>query len=353
MRILVTGASGLIGCHATAALLRAGHAVAALVRSPEKLAAALAPLGVGLGEVEVVLGDLDRPDSIRRGLAGCDGLLHGAGLFSPRRADAPLLERTNVAGTRAVLEAGAEAAAAGGLARIVHLSSILALFPPPGAVQRADDPIARPASMYAITKARAEAIAREIQGRAPLTIVYPAAVQGPDDPTFSIGPRNVATALRERWTLVTEGGLAYTDVRDLAALVVAIFEGRVAAERVMAPSFFVEHEAYRRLLERLTGHAIRARRMPGFVMRLLGRVGDVVQRLGRDVQLTYEAAEVLTRSVPLDDALARSALARPPITAEDSFRDLIRWLVAAGHIAPADGGAAFAAETTGMAGVDR
>src|SRR5690606_26824630 len=199
MRILVTGASGLIGCHATAALLRAGHAVAALVRSPEKLAAALAPLGVGLGEVEVVLGDLDRPDSIRRGLAGCDGLLHGAGLFSPRRADAPLLERTNVAGTRAVLEAGAEAAAAGGLARIVHLSSILALFPPPGAVQRADDPIARPASMYAITKARAEAIAREIQGRAPLTIVYPAAVQGPDDPTFSIGPRNVATALRERW----------------------------------------------------------------------------------------------------------------------------------------------------------
>jgi len=174
MRILVTGASGLIGCHATAALLRAGHAVAALVRSPEKLAAALAPLGVGLGEVEVVLGDLDRPDSIRRGLAGCDGLLHGAGLFSPRRADAPLLERTNVAGTRAVLEAGAEAAAAGGLARIVHLSSILALFPPPGAVQRADDPIARPASMYAITKARAEAIAREIQGRAPLTIVYAA-----------------------------------------------------------------------------------------------------------------------------------------------------------------------------------
>ncbi|MEZ4331286.1 MAG: SDR family NAD(P)-dependent oxidoreductase [Myxococcota bacterium] len=341
MKILVTGASGLIGCHAAAALLRAGHVVTALARAPDRVAAALAPLGFGPGDVDVVVGDLATPESIRRALEGCDGLLHGAGLFSPARADAALLERTNVDGTRAVLEAGAAAAAAGRLHRIVHVSSILALFPPPGPVQRADDPVARPRSMYATTKARAEAIARAIQRRAPLTIVHPAAVQGPDDPTFSIGPQNVATALRQRWTLVTEGGLAYTDVRDLAALVVAVFDERVEAARVMAPSFFVEHEAYRRLLERLTGNAIAARRMPGWAMRWLGRMGDVAQRLGRDVQLTYEAAEVLTRSVPLDDAVARQALGRPPISAEASFGDLIRWLAAAGHISAADAGDAM------------
>lgn len=343
MRILVTGASGLIGCHATAALHRAGHAVAAFVRRPEKLEAALAPLGVGRGEVEVVVGDLSAPASIRRALEDREGLLHCAGLFSPARSDAALLERTNIEGTRSVLEAGAAAAGPGGLRRMVYVSSMVALFPPPGPVQRADDPVARPTSMYAMTKARAEAIAREIQQRAPLTIVYPAAVQGPDDPTFSIGPQIVATALRQRWTLVTEGGLAYTDVRDLAALVVAIFEGRVAAGRLMAPSFFLEHEAYRRLLEKLTGNAIAARRMPGWAMRWLGRLGDLLQRLGRDVQLTYEAAEVLTRSVPLDDALAREALGRAPIPAEASFRDLIRWLVLAGHVSPADGGGSFLA----------
>lgn len=338
MRILVTGASGLIGCHAAAALLRAGHAVTAFARTPARVEAALAPLGIGRRDFDVAVGDLAAPDSIARALEGCEGLLHGAGLFSPARADAALLERTNVDGTRSVLEAGAAAAEGGRCRRIVHLSSILALFPPPGPVQRADDPVARPRSMYATTKARAEAIARAIQPRAPLTIVYPAAVQGPDDPTFSIGPQNVATALRQRWTLVTEGGLAYTDVRDLAALLVAIFDGRMEVSRVMAPSFFVEHEAYRRLLERLTGNAIAARRMPGWAMRGLGRMGDVAQRLGRDVQLTYEAAEVLTRSVPLDDAVARRALGRSPISAEASFRDLIRWLVAAGHVSAADGG---------------
>jgi len=339
MKILVTGASGLIGCHATAALLDAGHAVAVLVRSPGNLSRALEPFGRTLRDVEVVSGDLEDRDSIRRALAGCDSLIHGAGRFSPARADADALRRTNVEGTRNVLEAAVEAAERGALRRAIHLSSMLALFPPRGPVQRAEDPVAEPTSMYAITKARAEQIARELRRRAPITIVYPAAVQGPNDPTFSIGPQIVATALRERKALVTEGGLAYTDVRDLAALLVAIFADRVAEPGVMAPSFFLTHEAHRALLERITGHAIAAQRLPGFAMRLLGRIGDVAQRLGRDVQLTYEAAEVLTRSVPLDDGVARRAIGREPISAETSFRDLIAWMSEAGHITPADAGA--------------
>lgn len=336
MRILVTGASGLIGCHATAALLDAGHAVAVLARSPAKVEAALRPLGRSANDVEIVAGDLCDAESLRRALAGREGLLHGAGLFSPARADAALLERTNVEGTRCVLEAGAGA----GLARIVHLSSMLALFPPRGPVMTADDPVASPRSMYAITKARAESIARDLQTRAPITIVYPAAVHGPFDPTFSIGPQNVATALRTRRSLVTEGGLPNTDVRDLAALVVAIFAGRVAPARVMAPSFFLTHAEHRALLERITGRPIRALALPGVVLRLLGRGGDLVQHFGREVALTFEAAEVLTRSVPIDDRIARAALGREPIAAEESYRDLIRWMVLAGHLGHEDAGRA-------------
>lgn len=334
MRILVTGASGLIGCHATAALLAAGHEVAVLARRPEKIDAALKPLGHSAGEVEVVAGDLVDESSIRRALAGREGLVHCAGLFSPSLADAALLQRTNVEGTRIVLATAASV----GLAQIVHLSSMLALFPPRGPVMTAQDPVAQPRSMYAVTKARAEEIARDIQSRAPVTIVYPAAVQGPDDPTFSIGPQNVATALRERKVLVTEGGLPYTDVRDLAALIVAIFGGSVPENRIMAPAFFLGHAEYHALLERLTGHAIRAQKLPGFMMRLLGRAGDVVQRFGRDVALTYEAAEVLTRSVPIDDGPACRALGRRGIPAEDSYRDLIRWMVEAGHLERRDAG---------------
>ncbi|MCA9512354.1 MAG: NmrA family NAD(P)-binding protein, partial [Myxococcales bacterium] len=47
-RVLLTGATGLIGCHTAAALAREGFAVRALVRDEAKLARVLAPLGVDL-----------------------------------------------------------------------------------------------------------------------------------------------------------------------------------------------------------------------------------------------------------------------------------------------------------------
>lgn len=336
MRILVTGATGLIGGHATAQLLAAGHRVRAFVREASKLDRVLAPIvggdacepSLAARGLEVAIGDLADAASIERALEGCQGLLHCAGLFSPDVDSAALLEEINVEGTRRVLEAGVAAS----LERIVHVSSILALFPPAGPEMKADDPVTQPRSMYAATKARAERIARSLQSAAPLTIVYPAAVQGPEDPTFSIGPQLVANALSQGKVLLTTGGLPYSDARDLAAVIVAVFAGATTSTRLMAPSFYVPHDRYRALLESLTGRTLSAQRVPGWGLRAMGRLGDLAQRLGRDAQLTYEAAEVLTRSVPVDDREARRILGREPISDEDSFRDLIRWMVRAGHL---------------------
>ena len=328
LKILVTGATGLIGCHSLAALLEAGHAIRVFVRSPAKLDAVLAPFARSASDVEVAIGDVGDSRAIRQALVGCNGLLHCAGRFSREREDEPMLVETNVEGTRHVLEAAAEA----DLERAVYVSSMLALSPAPGREMTAEDAVARPDSMYAATKARAESIARVFQERMPLTILYPAAVQGPHDPTFSIGPQLIANALTEGRVLVTEGGLATTDVRDLAAVVAAVFDGRTSATRLMAPSFYLRHERYYELLELLSGRPLQAQRVPGWLLRLLGRLGDVAQRLGRPTELTYEAAKVLTRSVPIDDREARRLLGRPPIDDERSLGDLIAWMVEAGHL---------------------
>ena len=328
MRILVTGATGLIGCHSVAALLDAGHVVRVFVRDSAKLDRVLGPFGRGEADVEIALGGIGDRGALRSALTDCQGVLHCAGLFSPERQDEALLVETNVEGTRRVLEAAVECP----LERAIYVSSMLALFPPSGETMTARDEVAEPSSMYAATKAEAERIAREFQQRLPLTIVYPAAVQGPHDPTFSIGPQLVANALTSGKVLVTDGGLATTDVRDLARMIVAIFDGKTKERRLMAPSFFVRHDRYHALLESISGRKLEAQRLPGWLLRLFGRVGDWMQRLGRKVELTYEAALVLTRSVPVDDREARGILERDPIGDEDSFRDLIRWMVAAGHL---------------------
>ena len=328
MRVLVTGATGLIGCHAAARLAAEGHEVRALVRDAAKLARVLAPFPGAAERVEARVGDVNDAASLRAALAGCDAALHAAGVFSHALADAERLRRVNVEGTRGVLGAAAEA----GLAPIVHVSSMLALFPPPGPVQRADDPVARPRGMYAATKAEGERIARGLQqAGAPVVCVYPSSTHGPYDPTVGSGPELIASTVRSGRVLVTEGGLAYTDVRDLAALLAALFASVAPPPRLMAPSSFLPHARYHALLCELTGRVLAPVRIPGAVLRAMGRAGDLRQRLlRRSARLTSEAAAVLTRSVPVDDAPARKLLGRDPIPLEESFRDLLVWMHRAG-----------------------
>jgi len=286
LRILVTGATGLIGCHAAARLAAGGHAVRALVRDPAKLARVLAPFPGA--DVEAVAGDLGDAGSVAKALAGCEGVLHCAGVFSHELAAAERLSRANVEGARAVLGAAAEA----GARAIVHVSSLVALrFPPSGPEQRADDPVGEPRAMYGATKAAAERIARDLAARgAPVSIVYPSSVHGPHDPTVGSGPEFISGAIRAGRVLVTEGGLSYTDVRDLADLFAALFAAPAPAARLMAPASFLGHE----------------------------------------VRLTREAAAILTHSVPVDDRAARALLGREPIPIERSLRDLLVWMHAAG-----------------------
>src|SRR5215467_8118939 len=67
--VLVTGGTGFVGSHSIAALVRAGHRVRVLARSPERVSAALGPLGVG--EVESASGDVTDPEAVEHALEGC------------------------------------------------------------------------------------------------------------------------------------------------------------------------------------------------------------------------------------------------------------------------------------------
>jgi hypothetical protein len=161
--------------------------------------------------------------------------------------------------------------------------------------------------------------------------VYPSSTHGPHDPTVGSGPEFIAGALRAGRVLVTEGGLSYTDVRDLADLLAALFAPGLAPQQLMAPASFLTHERTHALLCDLTGRRLVATRLPGWGLRLLGRAGDLRQRLlRRTARLTSEAALVLTRSTPVDDGPARKILARDPIPVEHSLRDLLGWMHRAG-----------------------
>jgi len=118
VKILVTGGTGQIGGALVRALRDRGEAVRCLVRNPDRLANL-----DGVSGVELAHGDVTDPNSLSAAMDGIEAVFHAAGVVSyePRMSDR--VRAVNVGGTQNMLDA----AAAAGVRRFVHTSSIAGL----------------------------------------------------------------------------------------------------------------------------------------------------------------------------------------------------------------------------------
>lgn len=155
MNVLVTGGAGFIGSHVVEALLARGDRVRVLDNLDASYDPAQKRRQVAR-RADLVIGDVRDPDAAARALAGMDAVVHLAARAGvrPSLADPAAYESTNVVGTATLLGAALGA----GVARVVFSSSSSVYGARRGEAFREDDPPGAPASPYAATKQRAEAV---------------------------------------------------------------------------------------------------------------------------------------------------------------------------------------------------
>ncbi len=207
---LVTGASGFIGAHVVRALLARGVAVRALILPGDP-----APALAGLDATRIT-GDVTDRAGLLRAMSGVDTVFHLAAVYALWLRDPDLLDRVNVGGTRAVLDAAREA----GVGRVVHTSSI-ARFGGQGPGRRATEQsefrLGPTGDRYSRSKADGHAVA-EAAARAgqDVVIVAPTGPIGPGDLAPTPTGRLLVQCTRMPVVAVPRSACNFADVRTMA-----------------------------------------------------------------------------------------------------------------------------------------
>lgn len=327
MRVLVTGGTGFIGSHTTAAIVRAGHEVRLLARVPAKAEAIFRAWNVSIGEV--ISGDVTHADSVIEALDGCDAVVHAAAVVALGSSRAREVLDTNFRAVENVVGTAAEQ----GVSRIVYVSSLSALFTPFGGPITVDAPLATGGSAYTRSKTDGEAFVRKLQDAgAPISTSYPPAVIGPDDPGLSAGNHTLRTFLRD--TMVkTSSGFAVFDVRDLAAIHLRMLDRETPLGRFVIPGHYLPWSQCVDLLRDITGTRVRCLPIPGPVLRFLGSIGDRIKQVYPfDFPLTREGMEMASRWPGGEPSPALLALGLEFRDVRTTYSDAIRWLHATGHL---------------------
>jgi len=204
--VLVTGASGFLGWHVARLLTERGYRVRALCRPASRIHEL---------DVERVTGDLRDPESLARAIVGCRLVFHIAAdyrLWSKHPSD---LYRSNVDGTRNLLEAAEKAR----VERIVYTSTVGCIGMPKGLLGDEQTPvsIADMTGHYKRSKWLAEQVALD-KARAglPVVIVNPTAPVGDHDWKPTPTGKIILDFLRGKLPAFLDTGLNLVDARDTA-----------------------------------------------------------------------------------------------------------------------------------------
>jgi len=338
--VSVTGGTGFVGAATVAEIVRSGHRVRLLARDPDRVPAALSPLGVDLAAVDVVRGDVTDETAVAVLVRGADAVLHAASVYSFDSRAAEVMRATNARGTELVLAA---ARAVDG--PVVHVSSVGALFrhrPQPEDLLGPWSPVGDPRETYLASKADAERVARSHQDQgAPVVITYPPALLGPDDPYTGDQNARLRDVLRGLMPMWPSGNLPIGDVRDTAAVHAAVLTASApgtGGNRVFGPGTLLTTRQYLAVVRAVTDRALPTLFLPARAMFPVGRFTGLAQRVWPwHIPAEFGALYVCATAVGTHPDAPTAGVAARPV--EHTVRDTVRWLHRTGQLTDRQAGA--------------
>ena len=193
-RALVTGAGGFIGSHLVERLVQLGADTRALVRYGSSGSWGWIDSSAAKDEIQVFVGDIRDPDSLRRAFQGVDIVFHLAALIGiPYSYYAPLsYMRVNAEGTLHVLQSALDA----GAKLIVHTSTS-EVYGTARYVPMDENHVLQGQSPYSASKIAADKMAEafHLSFGLPVAVIRPFNTYGPRQSSRAVIPTIITQAL--------------------------------------------------------------------------------------------------------------------------------------------------------------
>ncbi|MCO6440163.1 MAG: NAD-dependent epimerase/dehydratase family protein [Nitrococcus mobilis] len=325
---LLTGASGFVGSAVLRKLQAAGHEVRVLVR-PTSNRRNLDGL-----DVEVFTGDLTAPATLARAVRGCRVLFHAAADYRLWSRDPGVLYRSNVEGTRHMLQAALEA----GVERVVYTSSVATLGIRSDHVPADETTPATLADMvghYKRSKYLAEEAVRRLicETGLPVVIVNPSTPIGPRDLKPTPTGRMVLDAAAGRMPAYVDTGLNIVHVDDVAhGHLLALEHGRVGERYILGGTNMSLHEILIKIAA-IVGRPPPKLRLPHNLVLPLAYATEAWARIsGREPRINVDGVRMAKKRMYFSSTKAERVLGYSPRPAEAALEDAVLWFKEQGYL---------------------
>ncbi|MFQ5448743.1 MAG: NAD-dependent epimerase/dehydratase family protein [Saprospiraceae bacterium] len=326
MRVLLTGADGMLGSHIARELLRRNSEVRAFLLPG---ANHLALEGV---EVERVPGNILNYDEVLAAAKGCDYVVHVAANTNVWPSRSEMVRRVNIDGTRHMIKA----AKAVGVSRFVHIGSAssfgLGAKHAPG-----DETTPFNGWRYGLDYVDSKYEAQQILLREVAEIGFPAIVVAP---TFMFGPYDtkpgsgqMIIAVRQRKVpAFAGGGKNFVHVNDVAtAAVNALTMGRTGESYIAGHENLSYREAMQKIASVVQVPPPRVQ-VPDLLLKTAGLLGSALGTAKITTpKLSYPMALVACDGQYFSSAKAVAELNMPQTDISIAIREAFEWFVAHGY----------------------
>jgi dihydroflavonol-4-reductase len=321
VKAFITGATGFLGTHVARVLAEQGAGLRLLVRPTSNLKNL-----EGL-HAETAMGDLRDAASLEKAMSGCEVVFHVAADYRLWVQDPAEMYRSNVEGTRAILEAARK----NGVRCVVYTSSVATIgFTGNGHPADEDSPVslADMIGHYKRSKFMAEQVALEA-GRAGMRVVTvnPTTPVGEQDIKPTPTGRIVVDFLKGKFPAYVETGLNLVDVRECALGHVEALEKGKSGERYILGG---ENLTLKQILDKLgaiSGLPSPKVKLPYFVAYAAGLVDQTVsgRLLHREPRATVETVRMGKKKMWASSGKAERELGWKILPADNALRRAVEW----------------------------